>query len=61
MVEEREIKKYCPICKRAMDEPVVDVCTGAYKFVIERIKDEHPGWVEADGACPKCLEYYKKL
>jgi len=22
---------------------------------------EHPEWVEEDGACPKCTEYYESL
>ena len=56
-----EKKKYCPVCKKEMDEKSADICGMAYSYVIKRIKDDHPGWVEKDGACPKCLEYYKKL
>ena len=29
--------------------------------VIEMIKKSNADWVEADGACPKCAEYYAKL
>jgi hypothetical protein len=29
-------------------------------LVIARIKQDHPQWVEADGACPKCMEYYRQ-
>lgn len=61
MDEERKAKKYCPLCNKVMEEPIVDVCTEAYRYVIERIKDDHPDWVEEDGACPKCWEFYKKL
>jgi hypothetical protein len=28
--------------------------------VIARIKQDHPVWVEADGACPKCVEHYRQ-
>ena len=28
--------------------------------LIARIKQDHPEWLEADGACPKCMEYYRQ-
>lgn len=61
MAEKGKIKKYCPFCNKVMEELVVDACTGAYRYVIDRIKSEHPDWVEEDGACPKCIKYYRKL
>ena len=54
-------KKHCPICKQEQDSPLVDVYHTAYNWVIKYIKSEHPRWVEKDGACPHCIEYYKKL
>lgn len=54
-------KKYCPVCHKVTKAAVVDVCVTAHEYLIEKIKKEHPEWVEKDGACPKCLEYYKKL
>lgn len=54
-------KKICPVCKKETDEHVIDVCRESYKFIIDRIKQEHPDWVEKDGACPKCVDYYKGL
>ena len=29
------------------------------KHVIDLIKNDHPGWVEQDGICKKCVEYYE--
>ena len=29
-------------------------------LVIARIKQDHPEWVEADGACGQCLEFYRQ-
>jgi len=29
------------------------------KHVIELIKFDHPEWVEKNGLCQKCIEYYK--
>ena len=28
-------------------------------LMIARIKRDHPDWVETDGACPKCVEFYR--
>lgn len=53
--------KFCKVCGRYTKEEIADVCTTAYEYIIERIKKDHPEWVEKDGACPKCLEYYKRL
>lgn len=54
-------KKVCPVCKKITDTKVVDVCVTAYNYLIERIKEEHPEWVEKDGVCPRCVEYYEKM
>ncbi len=56
-----ENKKKCPVCNKDLEESVVDVCCSAYEYIIERIKKDHPEWVEKDGACPKCVEQYKKI
>ncbi|MDD5195096.1 MAG: hypothetical protein PHQ96_05440 [Candidatus Omnitrophica bacterium] len=40
---------------------MVDACLKSYGYIIERIKLDHPGWVQKDGACSKCVEYYKNL
>lgn len=56
-----ENNKFCPVCKKETNASMVDICTSAYKYIINRIKTDHPEWVEKDGACPRCIEYYKKL
>ena len=53
--------KQCPICGKAATEGIVDLCLTSYKYVMDAIKKEHPEWVEEDGACPKCMQYYKRL
>lgn len=54
-------KNICPVCKKETDANMIDICNSAYKYVMERIKARHPEWLEKDGACPKCVEYYKKI
>ncbi|MFA5096915.1 MAG: hypothetical protein WC478_06205 [Candidatus Omnitrophota bacterium] len=56
-----EEKKICPLCKLEKSANIVDICVSAHQYIIRRIKDDHPDWVEEDGACPKCVEYYRNL
>ncbi|MEW6008711.1 MAG: hypothetical protein AB1629_03670 [Candidatus Omnitrophota bacterium] len=56
-----EKKKICPICQKKVDASIIKACTEAEKYVIENIRRSHPEWVEKDGACPKCIDYYKNL
>lgn len=57
----------CPICGEIV--PVGEIRKHAaeddQRFkqgnLIARIKQDHPEWIETDGTCPKCVEYYQKL
>lgn len=33
----------------------------AEKFVLDSIRFDHPEWVDEEGGCPKCNEYYESL
>jgi hypothetical protein len=61
MEKNKPKKVFCPVCKKEQEEGLVDLCTTAYDYIVETLKREHPDWQEKDGACPKCVEYYKKL
>ena len=47
----------CTVCNDDSDE----FFSIAEKYVLEVIKSEHPEWVENNGICRKCVEYYKAL
>ncbi|MFP4472597.1 MAG: hypothetical protein ACLFPX_01830 [Candidatus Omnitrophota bacterium] len=50
----------CPICGEELgDDLQVFVDHMEEKIVVE-IKRDHPEWVQKDGMCPKCRDYYKK-
>ncbi len=51
------MKKHCTLC----DELTDDLYLVAEHYVLSIIKEEHPEWVEQDGACKKCLEHYQAL
>ncbi len=55
------MKKLCPICKKHVDENIVGVCRDAEQWIIDSIRRAHPEWVEKDGTCSKCLDYYRSL
>lgn len=37
----------------------MDLHVKAEKQLIDFIKKDYPHWVESDGACPKCVDYYR--
>ena len=51
----------CPICGESLHPEVADLHALCEQWTIDQIKKDHPEWVEADGLCPKCLEFYMKL
>ena len=51
----------CPICGEYIHSEAADLLALCEQWTIDQIKKDHPEWVQADGICPKCLEYYMKL
>jgi hypothetical protein len=55
----------CPICgdivpaRELLTHAVADDERFREGRLIARIKQDHPEWVEADGACPQCMAYYR--
>ena len=33
----------------------------AEQYVLSVIREEHPEWIEWDGSCRRCEQYYKSL
>ena len=50
----------CPMCDRTMERNLILFLDHTNQHVIDQIKKEHPEWVESDGVCKPCAEYYKK-
>ena len=50
-------KKICKLCGQEVDS----LGKIAEQWLLKIIILEHPEWVEEDGACPKCIEYYESL
>lgn len=47
----------CSLCKNETD----DLYQIAEQAVLDMIKKDNPEWIERDGTCEKCIEYYKSL
>jgi hypothetical protein len=51
----------CPICNKITHEDMIKVCQDAEDWVLQTIRRMHPEWVEKDGSCMRCIEYYRDL
>ena len=51
----------CPLCGTLVPPEMLELHAWAEDWVLETIREKNPSWVEPDGACQKCVEYYQKL
>lgn len=50
----------CPICQEKVSEELTSYMDHTESHIVDVIKEKHPDWVEEDGLCQKCLDYYRK-
>lgn len=60
----RQARGVCPLCERVFPASRLHEASPAEPArvraqIIEAIRADHPGWVESDGACPKCWEAFR--
>jgi len=56
----KRAKHICPTCGKKMPREIKVVYPHTEDHIVEVIKEKHPGWVEKDGICQKCYQYYQK-
>jgi len=49
----------CPICQEQIPDDVIKYTQHGDKHIVDLLKYDHPEWVEEDGLCTKCYDYYK--
>lgn len=49
----------CPVCQETMSRDLARFLSHADQHILDEVKKRHPDWVEADGLCQKCVDYYK--
>ncbi len=50
----------CGVCQDHVDGDLVALKEHTDQHIIDIIKVQKPHWVEADGVCPKCLNYLRE-
>ena len=48
----------CPLCGDPVDKLLYRYHIDNEKFVLEKIRENNPGWSVKDGACSRCVDYY---
>ena len=48
----------CPLCNDAVDKLLYHFHIDSERQVFNRIREQHPGWVEDYGICSRCVDYY---
>jgi hypothetical protein len=49
----------CPTCGKTIPLDLPIIISHTEEHIIDVIKRDHPDWVEKDGICKKCYEFYK--
>lgn len=49
----------CTICGRTISDR--ELHETLENHIIDAIGQEHPEWMESDGACARCVEHYRRI
>ena len=49
----------CGVCGKKVGADMMVYREHTEKHIVDLVKVDHPDWVETDGMCKKCIEYYK--
>lgn len=49
----------CSLCREKIEGDLIQLQGHTDKHIVDLIKHDHPEWVEGDGVCQKCVEYYR--
>lgn len=50
----------CPVCSARVAGEMLVYLDHTEKHILDLVKTDHPDWVEKDGICAKCVEYYRQ-
>jgi hypothetical protein len=50
----------CGVCKKKVGKDFYKFVSHTEGHIIDVIKKSHPQWIEKNGVCGQCLEYYHK-
>ena len=50
----------CSVCGARVPRDLILYVSHTDQHIIDEIRKNHPDWIEKDGICVKCVDYYKK-
>lgn len=50
----------CSVCNQTVEGDLIKFTAHTEDHIVDLIKAKHPDWVDDDGICQKCVDYYKK-
>ncbi len=48
----------CTVCQKKIPGDMIVYLDHTEKHIIDLVKNDHPDWIEKDGICKACAEYY---
>ena len=48
----------CSLCREKVEGDLITLKDHTDNHVIDLIKHDHPEWIQKDGMCQKCIDYY---
>lgn len=49
----------CSVCNQQVKGDLVYFKDHTDRHIIDLVKHDHPEWVDTQGLCPQCAEYYR--
>ena len=49
----------CSVCQKAIEGDMAVYMDHTQNHIMDLVKRDHPQWVQSDGLCKPCYEYYK--
>lgn len=50
----------CSVCHKEVEGDLLIFMSHTKEHIVDAIKSAHPDWVEKDGICKKCVEYFER-
>ena len=50
---------HCSVCQEEVEGDLVVLKDHTDKHIIDLLRHDHPDWVNEQGVCQKCVEYYR--
>ena len=50
----------CSVCGEQVEGDLLVYINHTEEHIMDEIKTKHPDWVEDDGLCKKCVDYYRE-